>query len=217
MLHGYSESAQARLVRAGIERLHDAGADGICAFRAGGWAASLATLRALEQNGIVYDSSLNAAFSASFPDMDESVRNAFTQPVRLGGIWEFPVTSFIDRPPAGRRPLHVCAASLSEFRTVLEHAFEHDWFAVVIVLHSFEFVRVNRIASGSEPASQRLLVDRFERLCTYLSENADRFETSTFSGLREDALPETEQPLVATSSRTRTVMRQIQQLASVFY
>ena len=107
-----------------------------------------------------------------------------TQPFRLGDVWEFPVTNFVDRPPSGWRPLHVCATSLGEMRMVLEHARDHRWYAVVIVLHSFEFVRVESLAARRDVAPQRLLADRFERLCGYLAEHAREYETCHFARRR---------------------------------
>jgi hypothetical protein len=139
------------------------------------------------------------------------------QPAKLEDVWEFPVTSFVDRPPAGRRPLHVCATSLGEFRAVLEHAAAHHWFAVVIVLHSFEFVRVARLSAGKSAPPQRLLADRFERLCAYLADNRDKHQTCHFADLDEVALPCAAQPVVPASSLARTALRQIEQLASRLY
>lgn len=215
LLHSYAELDQATLVRAGIDRLEALGARKVRAFRAGSWGASRATLRALGRNGIVFDSSLNPCFAASLPDLPE--RLAFSQPARIEGVWEFPVTTFVDRPPAARRPLHVCAASLAEFRAVLDHAADHDWLAVVIVLHSFEFVRVDRLGSGRPAAPQRLVAARFEELCEYLAARSDRFPTCHFADLDPAALPATRQPDVATSKLGRTAMRQIQQLVSRVY
>jgi hypothetical protein len=217
LLHRYSEPDQARLIKAGSDRLRAVGAREPRAFRAGNWGASLATLRALGRSGIVFDSSLNACFATSFPDLDAGVRRAYVQPAKLEGVWEFPVTSFVDRPPAGRRPLHVCATSLGEFRAVLEHAAARHWFAVVIVLHCFEFVRVARLSAGKSAPPQRLLADRFERLCAYLADNRDTHQTCHFADLDEVALPRSAQPVVPASSLTRTAFRQIEQLASRVY
>ena len=132
-------------------------------------------------------------------------------------MWEFPVTNFIDRPPKGRRPLHVCAASLGEFRAVLEHAAASGWFAVVIVMHSFEFVRVDRLVAGKGAASQKLLAGRFERLCDYLTANPDKFETCHFADLDPAIPPPAMQPALLASSRTRTAWRHLEQLASRLY
>jgi hypothetical protein len=215
LLHGYSEDEQFALIRAGLSRLREVGAQRVAAFRAGSWSASLATLRALGQNGITCDTSLNASFAVSFADLPD--RLSLTQPKLLEGVWEFPVTTFIDRPPAGRRPLHVCAASFSEFRTVLEHAAANAWFAVIIVLHSFEFVRIDRLASSDLAVPQRLVARRFERLCDYLSANSDRFETCHFADLHEALMQTAGQREVAISSCRRTAMRQAQQLVSRIY
>jgi hypothetical protein len=218
LLHGYSEIDQGRLIRAGSGRLCEAGAPRPRAFRAGSWGASLVTLRALVSEGIGYDSSLNVRFGSSFPDLDMAVRNACTQPAILEGVWEFPVTNFVAGPwHTTRRPLHVCAASLGEFRAALEHAAASSWLTVVIVLHSFEFVRVGRLAAGKAAASQKLLASRFEKLCAYLAANRDKFETCQFADLDRDALPNAPQPAAPVSTRTRTAWRNVEQLASRIY
>ena len=214
LLHGYDEDDQRTLVAAALERLAEAGSGDVVAFRAGSWGANLATLRALRAVGIHCDSSLNARFAASFPDIDAARRDGATQPFVLEGVDEFPVTNFTDRPPAGRRPLHVCAASVAEFRAVLDHAFAHGWEAVVIVLHSFEFVRVDRVASSRAASPQRLLARRFEQLCAFLGENRSRFETRHFADVprcRQDAKAP---PPVPRSTRLRTALRHVEQLAS---
>lgn len=216
LLHGYSELDQSRLVQAGMERLREVDAGTVTAFRAGSWGANLTTLDVLSRQGIRYDSSLNARFDASFPDLSAAMRRE-TQPFKLKGVWEFPVTNFIDRPPHGRRPLHVCAASLDEFRAVLEHASASRWFAVVIVLHSFEFVRVDRLPGGGEARAQRLLAARFERLCEFLASNADRFRTSHFADLDDDPLPKPTNPSAPVSTYGRTARRYVQQMVSRFY
>jgi len=218
LLHGYSEIDQARLIQAGSDRLCEAGAPRPSAFRAGSWGASLATLRALASQGIGYDSSLNARFGSSFPDIDIATRNACTQPAMLEGVWEFPVTNFVAGPwNNAQRPLHVCAASFGEFRAVLEYAAAGGWLAVVIVLHSFEFVRVGRLAAGKAVASQKLLSSRFERLCAYLAANRDKFETCHFADLDRSAFLNVAQPAVPASTRTRTAWRNVEQLASRLY
>src|SRR5687768_50846 len=216
ILHRYEQKDQYELMRVGLERLRDANAGTIGSFRAGSWGADLSTLRALRQTGIRYDSSLNARFRSSFPDMPAAIRES-TQPLQLEGVWEVPVTSFIDRPPGGRRPLHVCAASLAEFRTVLEHAADSRWFGVVIVMHSFEFVRVNQLRQRRGAASQRLLAHRFEGLCTYLATNTDRFQTCHFSDLDGDPVSDPSNAAPATSSYTRTASRYLQQAVSRIY
>jgi hypothetical protein len=212
LLHQYGEEAQDKLVRTGLQLLSDAGAPDIRAFRAGSWGANLITLRALASAGIRFDSSLNAYTPMSFPDL--SGREAWIQPRSLQGVWEFPVTFFLDRPPRGKRPLHVTACSFAEFVLALEHAYAQGWFAVVIVLHSFEFVRVAALDRvGGRVGPQRLLVRRFERLCRYLSRHRERFVTSCFAEMSSvPAAPEGQTP--ARSNVARTLVRQASQLLS---
>jgi peptidoglycan/xylan/chitin deacetylase (PgdA/CDA1 family) len=217
LLHAYSDGDQRLLIRAALERLAEAGSPPVTAFRAGSWGANLATLGALRDNGIRCDSSLNARFDASFPDLEPATRAGATQPFLLGSIAEYPVTNFCDRPPSGRRPLHVCAASLAEFRMVLDHAFVHRWEAVVIVLHSFEFVRVDRTRTSGAVAAQRLLARRFEGLCAYLDRNRSRFATCHFSDLAQRPADRPVHPPLPRSSRSRTAMRHLEQLASRVY
>ena len=214
LLHQYNTEDQHTLLRAGLDRLAEAGAGAVAAFRAGSWGASRATLEAVRRNGLRFDSSLDAAFPASFPDLNGSLRYTQTQPFMLQGIWEFPVTNFVDRPPSGLRPLQVCAASFGEMRMVLEFARDSGWYAVVIVSHSFEFVRTRR-RENVEP--QRLLANRFEQLCRYLGNNADHYETCHFVDIDESAVPQGAPPPAAVSSRLRTAVRQVQQLASRVY
>jgi hypothetical protein len=215
LLSAYEEPEQDALIRAGAHRLAEAGARNVVAFRAGSWGANQATLRALKRQGFRFDSSLNACFAPSFSDLP--ARGALARPVEVGGVWEVPVTTFVDRPPSGRRPLHVCACSFLEFRKVLEHAEASAWPTVVIVLHSFEFVRVSRIARRGGLGRQRLLARRFESLCRYLADQGDRFRSVHFADLdpaRWAALGPHE---VARSHLGRTAARHVAQLLSRVY
>lgn len=217
LLHAYAGVDQETLVRVGIERLTEAGAPLISTFRAGSWGASRTTVAALAHNGIRFDSSLNARFSVSFPDIDARSRHTQMQPFLLENVWEFPVTNFVDWPPFRLRPLHVCATSFAEMRMVLEHARDNGWYAVVVVLHSFEFVRLGSQRLGKNVAPKRLLAIRFERLCGYLADHAHQFQTCHFAEIDESEILRTPQPATATSSRVRTVIRHIQQIASRVY
>ena len=48
---------------------------------------------------------------------------------------------------------------------------------MVLVMHSNEFVKTERLWQGKTPTPRRIAVRRFERLCDYLHANRDRFET----------------------------------------
>jgi len=82
----------------------------------------------------------------------------------------------------------------------------------VIVSHSFELVW--RGVSRGRPASpRRLVIRRFERLCQFLAENRDRFETGGFAGLGETDLRPPRDPRPLRSSVLRTAHRYAEQLA----
>lgn len=214
LLRQYSEQEQTALLLAGAARLRAAGSPPVRAFRAGSWGADSITFGALARAGIEFDSSLNASFPASFPDLPE--RTDLLQPAMRRGIWEFPVTNFVDRPPSGRRPLHLCACSFGEFSSVLDRAEYAGWSHVVIVLHSFEFMRVNRISS-SHIAPRRLLAARFERLCAFLAENRARFRTRHYSEIDIGNLQAPHIAVPILSNRVRTFRRYAEQAFSRFY
>jgi hypothetical protein len=215
LLWQYPVADQARLLRAGLGRLQELGASELKAFRAGSWGADITTLKALADLGILFDSSLDRCFPESFPSL--GTRDQIVQPFLIQGIWEFPVTWFVDWPPARPRPLHVNACSMSEFQLALEQAHAASWFAVIIVLHSFEFTRVDRLESGRPVTPQRLLARRFEALCEYLAANRDRYETIGFAELEPERIPVNVPPTPIASSRNRTMRRYAEQLASRLY
>jgi hypothetical protein len=213
-MRDYSEEAQCKLIEAGIARLAEAGAESIQAFRAGSWGADTVTLRALARNRIRFDSSLNACYDASLADLPG--RESIFQPTLVEGVWELPQTYYVDRPPAGRRPLQVCACSLAELRYVLEQAHARQWGSVVLVTHSFEFVQVDRLRRGGVVGPRRLLGARFEAICEYLARHRDRFQTALVRDASVAApASRIREPIV--SSRSRTAARWVAQAVSIAY
>jgi hypothetical protein len=175
----------------------------------------MATLRALARTDIRFDSSLSAVSATSMADLPG--RDSMLQPRCVEGIWEVPLTSFVDSPPNGRRPLVVCGCSVAEYRHVLETAYARGWESVVVVLHSFEFVRVNRLAQESATVGpQRLLGARFEALCDYLARHRDRFQTMTFRDLSCNAFDKRAVTPIS-STRLRTLGRMASQALSIAY
>lgn len=215
LLSRYSRRDQTRIIKAGLARLRELGGTDVRSFRAGSWGADETTLEILADLGVTYDSSLNPCFQPSFPLLAEKENH--TQPFRLGPLWEFPVPYFVDRPPRGKRPLHVCACSLPELRVVLDTAYAEEWFAVVVVMHSFEFVRVDQLPRGKPVTSQRLLANRFEAFCEYVASRPERFEPCFFSDLDATQIPSPRASAAITSNWGRTSRRYVEQLASRFY
>jgi hypothetical protein len=212
----YPEAAQSELIAVGAARLREAGGGPVHAFRAGSWGADTATLRAVARNGIRIDSSLNACYAESLADLRGRVE--LLQPKEVEGVWVFPQTHFLDRPPDGRRPLQVCAASLAEFRHVLEDAYARQWACVVITTHSFEFVRTEQLErKGRIVGPRRLLGARFEAICKYLARHDDRFETASFRDVAPEALIAPHDKRPSESNRARTLARQASQALSLIY
>jgi hypothetical protein len=176
----YSLAEQRELIRRGLERLHESGAPRATSFRAGSWGADVDTLRALAQEGILVDSSLNAASAGSLPSL--SGRAALQEPTDFEGVVEFPLSRLDDRVAPWGRPLSVTGTSWSEMRFALESCHEAGRQSIVLVLHSNEFVKTERLWKGRPLTPRWIVVRRFESLCDYLQANRDRFATVALPG-----------------------------------
>ncbi len=208
-LNDYSPQEQRQLVAMGLKLLREAGAQDVCAFRAGSFAADDATLEAVEENGLRYDSSYNAVHGGRECRIERGRATAL--PVRVGQVVEVPVTVF-RTPPFGVRPAAVCACSFAEMRNMLNKAHDAQLPCFVILCHSFELLTNNRKRANP------IVVRRFENLCRYLGENRDRFQTVGFDGVGDTELRDAsadESRLV--SSPLTTVSRMLQQAAGRYY
>lgn len=172
----FSSDEQSRLIRIARDKIESCGAVDITAFRAGNFGANLDTLAALNENGINIDSSYNQCF------LDTACRieapSTLLRESTINGVTEYPVTCFRDF--TGRsRPLQLTATSFSEFRHVMLRAHERGWTSVVIVSHSFELIRGRKDGIVARP--DKIVIERFEKLCRFLSQNTDKFRTATFA------------------------------------
>ncbi|HEU4620825.1 MAG TPA: hypothetical protein VFS42_01245 [Burkholderiaceae bacterium] len=174
-MHALDRDQQSALIAHGLARLREAGAGDVHAFRAGGFLANLATLDALADHGLIFDSSLDAMYDASLPDLPN--RTAMREPTRVGRITELPMSIF--RTGDGRlRHAQICACSFGELRAALERAYTAGWGHFVILLHNRELM-----AGPRQPRPYRLYVRRFERLCAWLGRYRERFQTMHFRDL----------------------------------
>lgn len=171
---------QARLLRLGLAHMEQAGASTISSYRAGNFGASWETLEALGRAGLRTDTSMNPAHFGGACRMP--VPAVPTGLVERHGVLEFPVTVFEDRP-GHYRPLQVCACSSEEMEAVLLQASRDDVPFLVLVTHSFELLK--RDKRGNDGSGfwrpSRIRIRRFERLCRFLDEHRNEFETLTFS------------------------------------
>jgi peptidoglycan/xylan/chitin deacetylase (PgdA/CDA1 family) len=154
------------------------------AFRAGNYSANHATLAALEQVGIRYDSSFNAAYlghSCLLTGVEPT-----NSPWRVGSVWEVPLTVFTTGvgPLAGLKPLEIGAVSFLEIKRVLEQAEGLGMGCVNMILHSFSLLKKSN-SQFSRIRPDHLLIRRVKRVCRFLAAHRDRFRVVTFSDLPE--------------------------------
>jgi hypothetical protein len=186
MMRLFSEDDQNILIEKGIEQLQKVGVEKVCSFRAGGYAANFATLRALARNGVPYDSSHNFCLMGTRCDMP--TEEPLLQPRRIEEVYEFPVSYFSDWP-GHYRHAELCACSFGELHAALLRACRENWYSFVIVSHSFELIK--RVDRNGEPAgiADKTVMRRFRKLCEFLAENRDKFQTATFSELNDTTIP----------------------------
>lgn len=201
----YSEEEQEAIIAEGLNALQPYCKGKIVAFRAGNFGADPGTLRALAKNGLLFDSSYNAASGQCGIKLGEPL----LQPKKMEGIYEFPVTLFRDFPKH-LRPLQICGCSSWEMETVLTEAAEKGWHSAVIVSHSFELLR--RPFKKIDRENQTV-VRRFEKLCGFLSVRPDKFRTRLFSEVEPGSIPDIEAAVIR-SNTLRTAARILEQLLS---
>jgi hypothetical protein len=176
----FEEAEQVVLLEAARANLQAAGVANVRAFRAGNYGADNRTLGALGRVGIEYDTSYNR------PYLDAACGMRFDEPVLhprwVGSVLEMPITHFEDFPGHFRHA-QICACSTAEMTAMLQQAWERDWYAFVIVSHSFELLNERR--SGPD----RIVVRRFERLCQFLADHRERFRTCGFDQLDATTVP----------------------------
>lgn len=174
-LKDFTEDEQFQLISRALEYLNAAGANHVCAFRAGNYGADFATLRTLRRLGIAYDTSYNLPYLGSRCGL--CTAEPVLQPRVIEGVWEFPITYFYDLPGHVRH-LQLTACSFPEMKAVLQQAWELRWYSVVLVSHSFELVGPR--SPGRPVLPDYLVIRRFERVCQFLDTNRDKFQTTTF-------------------------------------
>lgn len=196
----YSFDDQVRLLDYGCGVLERAGAPRPIAFRAGNYGANDDTLRALAAIGLVWDSSVNAAFLGAECRVDfPAGRNA---PAVTLGVHEAPVSGLFEAPDRFR-PAQVCALSTWEMRSALDHAAATRHPAFTIVTHSFEMLSRDRARPN------RAVTQRFEAMARTIAAHPD-LATAGFADLDLRMQVEPDVPRLE-PSRVRTLFRQAAQ------
>lgn len=170
-LYQYDLAEQSHLIGMGKAALEQAGGGSATVFRAGSYAANLDTYKALAQNGIYLDSSLNNCYADSGADIKrDPASNAALQ---IGAVQCIPVSSW--RDAFGRaRPAQVSAAGFHEISEAIMKSQAAGQEDFVIVSHNFEMLKRN----SSLP--DWVVVRRFERLCRFLADAKDQLDVGRF-------------------------------------
>ncbi len=181
-MYDYTVDEQARLISEGLDILSKCGIQNIKAFRAGNLHGDTSTYEAMRKSGISISSNFCGAWNCEMP-LRFSLPRDTNDASLLDGIVEIPVTSFHDFPylrPNHLRPLQVAAASIAEFRNVIRSAVENRLSYVIVLLHTFEWIR---FSPNKMPTLDRQIIKRFHGLCRFLHECRDMIDVCTFGSL----------------------------------
>lgn len=201
---------QYRLLELGLNALTRAGAPTPTAFRAGNYGANNDTLRALARLGIRYDTSYNYPFLPNLCRLE--FQETLHRPTSLEGVVEMPITFFEDYPNHSR-PLQLAAVSSSEMEWAIDSCAANDRPTAVIVSHSFELLNRKRRRAN------KILVRRFNRLCSLLQRRQAQAPTMTFAAFdRTHSHPAQSEPVPLRSNVARTAVRMLEQsLGNLLY
>jgi hypothetical protein len=213
LLRAYSLEEQTKLIAFAAHRLQACGAPKPIAFRAGGYAANANTMTALARADIKFDSSFCIWYSGTRCHLP--VPESYGRATQAGSIVEVPVAAMEDYPGHFRHA-QICACGGDEMIHALKQAEANGWDFFTIVSHSFEMI--SRRRSAKPPFIRQSVVRRFERLCSFLSENRDRFQTAGFEDLQQLEIQQnTGAKAVAVTGRTFDMVgRIVEQLTHRF-
>ena len=169
----FDYAQQCELIAMGKDLLAQAGCKNINAFRAGSFGANDDTIKAVAHNEIRIDSSYNYCMD----ECEISIFNDIQQSVRHENIIEAPMSTFIDGLQR-RRHVQLTACSYAELESSLQQAHRNGWNSYVFLSHSAELLKpaVNKY--------DRIAVRRFEKLCRFLADNTEKFNTCNFEDLQ---------------------------------
>lgn len=177
----FNFSSQLQLISHARSMISNYTNNNICCFRAGNYGADNNTLKALHELEVTFDTSYNE------PYLNNSCRiitdKYLTFPKLISNTVEIPVSNFNDYPNH-KRHLQLSACSFSEIKDVLLSNWQAEQFSCVIVLHSFEWIKRDR--KKNIHSLDKVCLKRFLKLCKYLAENTDKFETLHFKDINKD-------------------------------
>lgn len=209
ILAKYSFEEQKKLIQKGKEILESCKTNPF-AFRAGCFGANNQTLRALRENGFLFDSSFDLSMlnQTCFIKID-----SINDLTKVNGIFETPVTNYFDFK-LGKikrlRHLDLCAISFHEARSVLQKALKYGMKIVTFILHSFSFLK-KRDVQYQTAKPNKIVIKRFEKLCRYLSNNKNSFRVVTYKDLKKEKLEPSKVQVIPSGSNFLTLARYFSQ------
>ena len=188
LLGKYPLYKQAELINLGIRILKECGVKNISCFRAGGFGIGIDTPLALEQCGILFDSSydLNYVGSSCLITIPNPIKNDV---FKINNIYEFPVTCFhtTGTPKNSYRHLQITACSHVEMKDTLIKAHYSGMANVTILLHSFEFIKYyNKERTLGRKNTTN--INRFKKLLLFLAKEKKTFEVMGYNDISSETL-----------------------------
>lgn len=157
---------QQAILEKGVSLLETWTGKKVVAHRAGAFAASIDTVRAVAAVGLKADCSLSAGSHVPVPLVAELGASNAAQ--RVEGVWEIPATCFDQVRVASwssRRILDIEGCSLPEIKRVIRWAVRQRLPTVCLLMHSFSLSRHNK-------PNQRV-IQRLSALLAWLGEQDD--------------------------------------------
>lgn len=164
----------AALIEEGARQIHTWTGTWPSGMRTGNFSTTLSVFTAMKEAGLGYAS--NICLAVNRPAEPELALPGGAHD--FFGIRELPVTCFADNGPVGHgrlRPMQVTALTAHEQIGLLNAAHDCANSVVVIVTHPFEFIKKSDVRY-SNLRRNRIVQDRFCRLCRFLSNNRERFD-----------------------------------------
>jgi hypothetical protein len=189
-------------------------------YRAGSFLMRPEFSKALFDAGIRYDFSHNPAIPGSTALRQKYLRSLATSgQVNKSLLAEIPVTTFISKV-SGLRHLQLNGCSHEITKSALEAAYRDQISFCVIVLHPFDFIRIEKARRLQGVKRIRQVETRFESLCKLLASRREFWQTIHCSDLNpmeisDQISADLAQPL--TISNSAWIRRNIGQTVTRFY
>lgn len=176
---------QLELLQEGRERLEKWTGAKTAAFRAGNYGASEATLEQLAKAGIPIDSSYTFPFTGG--QCRFSPDDPYNGSKLYGKVLELALSGFYQpRMPGLHRakpldPVGISAGeSIATTRAICDAGAD-----AVLILHSFSLFKVRNVQYHGGKLN-RIVTNRFRRVCRWLADHRDAYPARTFAQLAED-------------------------------